>query len=283
MTEFPPLMPSRNLILAWFRDPHHGVEIGAAPGQRDSRRGSDCRIRATAAEMPVAPGTRPARTLVSSRSGPTGAARVSSPRSSMSRMVRLATARLAAPSTEGPAHQYDQALQYKIRCNRFRFRAEQTHCDRCPCRRCAFSRRAAAASCCDRNQDARSCCGRARFLLPISAITTIGKRAQQRNRVLCGDLALEKQSAPEAVRLRTRECHSALTAMRRSRREGKRDSIYPHYSRVRLRSMLSRAPWPRNHRLSLAFARSANAAQRCIRVAKSSASSKRMPSSAIFL
>jgi hypothetical protein len=33
--------------------------------------------------------------------------------------------------------------------------------------------------------------------------------------------------------LRTRECHSALNAMRRSRRKSQRDSIYPHYSGVR--------------------------------------------------
>jgi hypothetical protein len=39
-----------------------------------------------------------------------------------------------------------------------------------------------------------------------------------------------KQSAPEALGLRTRECHSALTAMRHLRREPKRNSVYPHYS-----------------------------------------------------
>jgi hypothetical protein len=43
-------------------------------------------------------------------------------------------------------------------------------------------------------------------------------------------LRLEKQSAPGAVRLRTREYHSALTAMPRSRRECKQDSIYSVYS-----------------------------------------------------
>src|SRR6202051_4248276 len=42
--------------------------------------------------------------------------------------------------------------------------------------------------------------------------------------------ALEKQSAPEAAWPRTRECHSALNAMRRLRRERKRDSIYPRCS-----------------------------------------------------
>jgi hypothetical protein len=42
-----------------------------------------------------------------------------------------------------------------------------------------------------------------------------------------------KQDAPEAVGLRTRECHSALTAMRRSHAECKRGSIYPRYSGVR--------------------------------------------------
>jgi hypothetical protein len=36
-------------------------------------------------------------------------------------------------------------------------------------------------------------------------------------------VAVEKQNAPEVVRLRARECHSALNAMRRSRRECKRD------------------------------------------------------------
>src|SRR5580658_6627027 len=57
--------------------------------------------------------------------------------------------------------------------------------------------------------------------------------AQQRNHVpLRRPGALEKQSAPEAG-LRARECHSALTAMRHSRRERKRKSIYPRYSRVR--------------------------------------------------
>ena len=60
-----------------------------------------------------------------------------------------------------------------------------------------------------------------------------GRISRQRNHARCRDLALEKQSASEAVGLRTRECHSALTAMRRSRRERKRDSIYPHYSGVR--------------------------------------------------
>ena len=54
-------------------------------------------------------------------------------------------------------------------------------------------------------------------------------RAQQR----AVSVALEQQNAPEAVGLRTRECHSALTAMRRSRRECKRNSIYPRYSGVR--------------------------------------------------
>ena len=43
---------------------------------------------------------------------------------------------------------------------------------------------------------------------------------------------LKKQNAPEAVGLRTRECYSALNAMRRSRRERNRDSIYPRYSGV---------------------------------------------------
>jgi hypothetical protein len=45
--------------------------------------------------------------------------------------------------------------------------------------------------------------------------------------------ALEKQNAPEAAGLQTRERHSALTAMRRAHRKRKRNSIYPHYSRVR--------------------------------------------------
>ena len=48
--------------------------------------------------------------------------------------------------------------------------------------------------------------------------------------------AFETQSAPEAM-LQTRKCHSALTAMPRSRREWKRNSIYPHYSRVRGRRL----------------------------------------------
>jgi hypothetical protein len=39
-------------------------------------------------------------------------------------------------------------------------------------------------------------------------------------------------NAPEAVELRTRQLHSALTATRRSRRECKRYSIYPRYSRI---------------------------------------------------
>ena len=43
---------------------------------------------------------------------------------------------------------------------------------------------------------------------------------------------LEKQNAPEALGLRTRECHSALTAMGRSRRNRKPDLIYPRYSGV---------------------------------------------------
>jgi len=59
---------------------------------------------------------------------------------------------------------------------------------------------------------------------------TIGKCGQ---RPLPRSRALAKQSAPEAVELRTRKCHSALTAMRRSRQKCKRDSIYPHCSRVR--------------------------------------------------
>jgi len=42
----------------------------------------------------------------------------------------------------------------------------------------------------------------------------------------------EKQNAREAVGLQTLECHSALTAMRRPRRECKRNSIYPRYSRI---------------------------------------------------
>jgi hypothetical protein len=36
-------------------------------------------------------------------------------------------------------------------------------------------------------------------------------------------VAVERQNAPEVVRLRARECHSALNAMRRSRQECKRD------------------------------------------------------------
>jgi len=68
------------------------------------------------------------------------------------------------------------------------------------------------------------------FLVPPSQRSA---SAQQRNHVPLRRLgALEKQSAPEAG-LRTRECHSALTAMRPSRRERKRKSIYPRYSRVR--------------------------------------------------
>src|SRR5580692_1260120 len=41
----------------------------------------------------------------------------------------------------------------------------------------------------------------------------------------------KKQNAPEAVRLRTRECHSALNAMRRLRQECKRNLICSCYSR----------------------------------------------------
>jgi hypothetical protein len=54
-------------------------------------------------------------------------------------------------------HRYYLKLQYRIRCNRFPIRAEQTQSHRRPCRRGAFSRRVAAASCCDRNQSLVSC------------------------------------------------------------------------------------------------------------------------------
>ena len=70
--------------------------------------------------------------------------------------------------------------------------------------------------------------------IPVSAIATIGKRAQPRDHVRCRDL--EKQNAREAARLQTRERHSALTAMRLSRRECKRVAIYPHYSALRVSS-----------------------------------------------
>ena len=67
----------------------------------------------------------------------------------------------------------------------------------------------------------------------VSALTTIGQRATATSGPLRRPYALEKQGAPEAVGLRTRECHSALTAMRSSRRKRKPDSIYPRYSRLR--------------------------------------------------
>jgi hypothetical protein len=58
----------------------------------------------------------------------------------------------------------------------------------------------------------------------------------------------ETQSAPGAVWLRTRECHSALNAMRPSAKERKRNFIYPRYSGFRYRPSLIlhgfRAPSP---------------------------------------
>jgi hypothetical protein len=42
-----------------------------------------------------------------------------------------------------------------------------------------------------------------------------------------------KAKRARSAGLRTRECHSALNAMRRSRRECKRNPIYPRYSGVR--------------------------------------------------
>ena len=95
-------MPSRNLILAWFRDPRHGVRNRSCA--RSAR--FSTRIRLSHSGRSSGDARRAwnaARTPMSSRSGPTGAARVSTQRSAMSWMVRLATARLAAPSTEeGP-------------------------------------------------------------------------------------------------------------------------------------------------------------------------------------
>jgi hypothetical protein len=69
---------------------------------------------------------------------------------------------------------------------------------------------------------------------------TSGGKAMQEQWKQCADAmkpmrpphALKKQNAPEAARPRTRECHSALTAVRPSRRECKRNSIYPRYSGV---------------------------------------------------
>jgi hypothetical protein len=48
----------------------------------------------------------------------------------------------------------------------------------------------------------------------------------------CGNVRPETQRAPGAVRLRTREYHSALNAMRPLAKERKRNRIYPGYSGI---------------------------------------------------
>ena len=63
------------------------------------------------------------------------------------------------------------------------------------------------------------------FQMSAFPIPAIGQRVQQPSRPLLRPCAPETQSAPEAIR--TRECHSALNAMRHSRRGRKRNSIYP--------------------------------------------------------
>src|ERR1700722_5150267 len=183
-----------------------------------------------------------------------------------------------------------------MRCSRFRIRAEQSQSDRCPCRRCAFSRRA-AISCLTigvqsttrlqaRFKKYRRFTGHRCALNTEEAIEIAKKKEpalnrritgretgknrtgnrtnramnrtiapasggvhslQRRNQGLRGDSAdgfppafagsthpapPENQNAPEAAGLRTRECHSALTAMRHSRQQCKRNSIYPRYSGV---------------------------------------------------
>jgi hypothetical protein len=55
--------------------------------------------------------------------------------------------------------------------------------------------------------------------------------------------ALKSKARPKR-QLRTRECHSALIAMRRSRRKRKWNSIYPRYSRGRRSWPIDASPGP---------------------------------------
>jgi hypothetical protein len=146
--------------------------------------------------------------------------------------------------------------------------AEQSQSNRCPCQRCAFSHRAAdsvaiATSFRDarfRNTgdlqwkmravcNARPCAGERKAAdartMGINgkamrrtmesnekyrAVATSSCTPQERR---WGDLARLKSKARPKRLIRTRECHSALTAMRRSGQECQRNSICPRYSGVR--------------------------------------------------
>jgi hypothetical protein len=111
--------------------------------------------------------------------------------------------------TEGPAHQCNHNLQYRSRCNRFRLRAEQTQFRRMSLSALCFQRRAAVLSCCDRQpilsfvshhrvqSTGRSLLFRAgAFRVPMSAITTIGKRAERRNH-FAATLRLKSTTRPK--------------------------------------------------------------------------------------
>jgi hypothetical protein len=189
-------------------------------------------------------------------------------------------------------------LQYRIRCNRFRIRAEQTHYDRCHgrchCQHCAFGRdvvqmRVKAPTGRFRRRgppkqntgdlqwksdaicNVRACKGErnaasARTMgsnektmrrtmgnneisggVPTSGCS-IGRSPdsaarQSTFRVRLGAIptrhfclrpcAPAKSNARPKCELGTRECHSALTAMRGWHRNRKPDLIYPRYSGVR--------------------------------------------------